>query len=186
MKAAQIRYKTKNQIFSDFIPLILASLEAFSITGWEIRQLKEIFKINHLKPIIFISILSANQNGRQYTKKQKTKNGINRLNSTKQEVKIRFSATRKGLISDTIETFDGVDILKLVKEFMQSEEGIKFLSNLGYAQYRAENISDMDFTNDSDNFQFLPYFDCTFLYTDSWQTDIDKISKFKNVGIYRV
>lgn len=186
MKATQTSYKTKNQIFGDFISLISASLETFGVTGWEIRQLKEVFKINHLKPIIFVSLLSTNQNGRQYIKKQKTEDGINCLNSTKQEVKIRFSATRKGLISDTVETFDGVDVLKLIKEFMQSEEGINFLSHLGYAQYRAENISDMDFINDSDNFQFLPYFDCTFLYTDSWKTDIDKISKFKNIGIYRV
>lgn len=186
MKATRIHYKTKNQIFNDFICLVAAALEAFEITGWEIRQLRQIFKINHLKPVVFISILSANQLGRQYTKKQHTGNEISRINSTKQEIKIRFSATRRGLETDTLETFDGVDILKTIKEFMQSDEGIQFLSNLGYAQYRAETVSEMNFTNDSDNFQFLPYFDCTFLYTDSWKTNINKVSKFNHTGIYRI
>jgi len=166
--------------------LAVAALEVFEIKGWEIRQLRQIFKINHLKPVVFISILSANQLGRQYTKKQQTNNEIFRINSTKQEIKIRFSATRRGLETDTLETLDGTDILKTIKEFMQSEEGIQFLSNLGYAQYRAETVSEMDFTNDSDNFQFLPYFDCTFLYTDSWQTNINKVSKVNYTGIYGI
>ena len=79
MKATRINYKTKNQIFNDFISLVTAALEAFEITGWEIRQLRQIFKINHLKPVIFISILNANQWGRQYTKKQQADNEISRI-----------------------------------------------------------------------------------------------------------
>ena len=188
MKATQVQFKTKNQIFNDFIFLVKESLITFGIEGWEIRQLKQMFKVNQLKPIIFVSIMNNNQNGRQYYKKGKIEGTINREGHSKQEVKIRFSATRRELQKDTLLTYNGTDILKIIKAYMQSPEGIRYLASLGYAQYRADNISEMDFTNDSDNFQFLPYFDCTFLYTDKWKTIIPEITKVKEKthGIHHI
>lgn len=186
MKAQQIRFKTKNQIFNEFIKIVQNALSSFNITDWEIRQLKQVFKINQLKQIIFISVITENQNGRQYYKKVKSENGIILQGNSKQEVKLRFSATRRELEKDTIETYNGADVLKVLRAYLQSPEGITELSKLGYAQYRAENISEMDFTNDSDNFQFLPYFDCTFLYTDSWNVHISEITKVRDKGIYQI
>lgn len=186
MKATQIQYKTKNQLFNDFISLVKAAFKSFSIEGWEVRQLRQTFKINHLKPIVFISVISGHQLGQQYYLKTKIDNQITREAHNKQEVTIRFSATRLELPNDTLETYNGTDILKVIRAYMQSPEGIKFLASLGFAQYKAQNINEMNFTNDSDDFQFLPHFECTFLYTDIWGTTIPEITKVKEKGIYHI
>ena len=60
----------------------------------------------------------------------------------------------------------------------------------GYAQYRAGDIQNQSFTNDDENIQLMPYFDCDYLYTDSFTNEIHKIDKvieknrkdFKNVN----
>lgn len=178
MQVTQIDIKTRNQIFNDFITLAKEALSVFGVSNWEVRQLRQIFKVNVLKPSVFISVISTKQWGQQYTKKQKTNGTINKTKNTKQEVKIRFSATRRELETDTLATYSGTDILKLIKEYTESEEGIQFLAKLGYAQYKAEDVSEQDFMNDDDNFQFLPYFDCVFLHTNSWTSTIPEISKF--------
>lgn len=172
----QINYKTKNQIFDDFILLGQTALDNFGITKWEIRRLEQVFKINVLTPSIYLSVINSNQLGRQYITKTKT----NETNSAKQEVKIRFSASRKERENDNNETYNGTDVLKIIRSFMQSKAGIKFLAAKGYAQYRAEQISEQNFMNDSENFQFLPYFDCTFLYTDTFTTEVEKITKIEH------
>lgn len=186
MKATQIKYKTKNQLFNEFISLVKSAFESFSIEGWEVRQLRQTFKINHLKPIVFVSVISGHQLGQQYYLKTKTDNHITRQAYNKQEVTIRFLATRLELPGDTLETYNGTDILKVIRAYIQSPEGIKFLASLGFAQYKAQNINEMNFTNDSDDFQFLPHFECTFLYTDSWGTTIPEITKVKEKGIYHI
>lgn len=188
MEATQISFKTKNQLFNDFITLVNEALTGFNITSWEIRQLRQVFKINHLKAIIFISIISAHQPGQQYYSKKKIDNQIERKAHNKQEVTIRFSATRLEGLNDDLSTYNSTDILKVIRAYMQSPEGIQFLASLGYAQYKAQNINEMNFTNDSDNFQFLPHFDCTFLYTDKWRSTIPEITKIreKHHGIHHI
>lgn len=180
------QYKTRNQIFSDFITITKSALEAFGIKGWKVRQLMQVFKVNILTPTVFISILSTDQLGRQYNTKQAQNEQIIKTNSAKQEVNIRFSATRRELASDILGTYNGADIVKVIKNYIQSYEGINELAALGYAQYRSGGITDQNILNDDENFQFLPYFDCTFLYTDSFTTNVNKISNIREKGIYRV
>lgn len=186
MKAKLVSYKTKNQIFNDFISLVKQMLQAFDIDSWQVRQLEQVFKVNVLKPSIYISVINYPQRGSQYRKKERRGDVVIKQNLTKQEVKIRFSASRIELPTDKPDTFNSCDILELIKDFMQSSEGIKFLANLGYAQYRATEVSNRQFMDDEDNFQFLPYFDCTFVYTNSWSTEVPLLDKVIEKGIYRV
>lgn len=186
MSSQITRYKTKNQIFRDFISLCKEALTTFSIKDWEVRQLRQVFKINVLKPSVYISINTQHQYGTQGRRKRKGENGGETINHTKQEVTIRFSASRRELATDSVETYSGVDILEFVKTFMQSEQGIKFLKGLGYAQYRAGDISPQEFMNDSDNFQFLPYFDCTFLYSNEWQNTVEPLTQIREKNIYKI
>lgn len=179
-------YKTQNQIFIDFISLVKSALNSFELTNWEVRQLRGVFKINVLNPTVFISILSSNQLGQQYDKKIKTDDSVIRKNFNKQEVTIRFSATRKRMLNDNAETLEGNDILKVIRAYMQSPEGIKKLASMGYAQYRSNIINNINFTDDSENFCILPSFDCTFLYTDEWTTEIGVIKQVKDKGIYKI
>ena len=186
MTAVQNSYKSENQITADCVSLANTALEYFNITDWKVRQLNQIFKVNVLDPAVFVSIISHNQTGRQYITRTQTDEVITRTNYNKQEVTIRFSAIHRDLETDTTETYNSVDVLKLLKSYMQSLEGIETLKDLGYVQYRAGAVSTQSYTNDSDNFEILPYFDVTFLYTDEWTSEINKIDKVQLTDIYEV
>ena len=95
----------------------------------------------------------------------------------KEEITIRFSATRRELMNDTVETTNGIDILTLIRAYFQTLNGITMFANNGYAQYRASDINEQSFTNDDENIQLMPYFDCTYLYTDSIKEQINKIDR---------
>lgn len=180
------QFKTENQIFADFVLLVQQALNAFNITDWGVRQLRQVFKVNHLKPTVFISIISDIQTGRQYSSKKKNNSEVIRSNSNKQELKIRFYATRISLASDTVETLTCNGVLKLISKWLQTPEGINALSELGYVQYKPNGVNNMDFTNDSENFQFMPFFECTYLYTETFTTQVNTITKVINTGIYKI
>lgn len=175
------RYKTDNEIISDFRNLIIEALNAFDIPKWEVRQLNQVFKTNVLKPTVFIYLGNDTQRGREYVKNVKIEEQLYKQYSTKQEITIRFLAARRELASDTVNTKNPKDILRIFRGYMQSDLGVKFLANLGYAQYTPTEISNQNYTNDEDNFQLLPYFDCTFVYTDKWLTPIGEITKIEQV-----
>lgn len=179
-------YKTKNQIFNDFISIASNALEFFSVTGWQIRQLNQVFKTNSLKPTIFISIISNKQAGSQYRSNVISDDTYIKSNSTKKEIHIRFSAAYRELTSDTLETLNSTDVLEYIKQYMQGADGIAALSNLGYAQYRSTDITEQSFINDSEDFEFMPYFDCTFLYTNSWTRIINQLTQAKEQGLYKI
>jgi hypothetical protein len=172
-----LKYKSENQLYADFIALSKEALNKFGIKGWQVRQLKQPFKFNLIKPSVFVSVTANNQLGRQYRKRSKNDFSVIRENSEKKEVRIRFSATRRALATDTIVSYNGWDILSFIRAFQQSEGGIQYLSSLGYAQYRADETRQQDFINDSDDYEFLPSFECVYLYTDTWAEQVGEIDK---------
>lgn len=178
-------FKTENQLYEDFISVINQAFNLFSIQDWQIRQLKQAFKTNVLPPTVFLSILDQPQNGSLQFIDKKEKGVATRKNIIKQESTIRFSATRIEQATDTVQTYNGADILKLILGYMQTLEGIKYIKSLGYAQYKASAVNSMDFQNDSDNFQMMPYFDLTFLYTNSFENSVNEITKTR-FNIYRI
>jgi len=97
----------------------------------------------------------------------------------KEEIQIRFSATRREIIQDTVETLNGTDVLEHILNYFQSLDGINMLKTNGYAQFRATAVNEQSFANDSENIQLMPYFDCNYIYTDIWQNEIQKVDKVK-------
>ncbi len=177
-----IQYKTKNQIFKDFVELVNAALTAYSVQGWVIKRLYQTIKTVDLKPSVLLQITNKRQAGSQYRK-------LNKANETKeyytkQEITIRFSATMRNKNTETVETLGCIDVLEYIKKWLQSDDGILALTQKGYAQFRATDINQQSFNNDDENVQFLPFFDCTYLYTDIWQAKVNKISKVESIGIY--
>lgn len=172
-------YKTKNQVYKDFVIFVKTALEAFDITGWHVKKLHQVIKTEDLKPSIYIQILRKNQAGAQYRANALNSNAFVKTYCSKQEVSIRFSASRRFLLEDNAQTFDSIDVLDHIKKYFQSLKGISMFSAENYAQYRASNVQEQSFTNDDENIQLMPYFDCDFLYTDTWQTPVNKIDNVK-------
>ena len=179
--ATILNLKTKNQIYADFKSFIEAALTEFSINNWEVKKLHQVIKTEDLKPCVYIQILRKNQKGSQYHKNVSQNDNYYKKYSVKQEIQIRFSATRRERLSDTVETYNGIDVLEIVKNYLQSDDGITQLANKGYAQYRASNVQEQSFTNDDENIQLMPYFDCEYLYTDSFEQKINKLDKVEEI-----
>ena len=181
MAAMYNAYKTKNQIFKDFIGFANNALTAFNISDWIVKRLYQNIKCVDVNSYILIQITNKKQLGSEYrsllkTETNQTTNYLREYNA-KQEVTIRFSATKRDKNSETVETLDSIDVLEILKNYLQSYEGIDALAKLGYAQYRATDIKQLNFENDDDNVQFLPFFECTYLYTNNWQSQVNHISK---------
>lgn len=179
--ATILNLKTKNQIYADFKSFVEAALFEFSINNWEVKKLHQVIKTEDLKPYIYIQILRKNQKGTQYRKNLSENDIYYKKYSAKQEIQVRFSATRRERLQDTTETLNGLDILEYVKNYLQSDDGITMLAAKGYAQYRATNVQEQSFTNDDENIQLMSYFDCEYLYTDEWQKQIQKLDKVEEI-----
>ena len=190
MTATINTYKTKNQIFKDFIGLTNTALSDFGITGWKVKRMYQNIKSVDLEPFVLIDLTDKKQTGSQYRSIYKSVINENtkyyRKYHAKQEITIRFSATIRNKNTETVNDFDSIDILEILKNYLQSYEGIDALALHGYAQYRATDIKQQNFQNDDDNVQFLPFFECTYLYTDEWQSQINNISKVIEKNRYRV
>jgi len=188
--AAINKYKTKNQIFKDFIALVNTALTAFNIEGWVVKRLYQTIKTVDLKPCVLVSIINKRQLGSQYRELYKVvkneQTTYYRKYKAKQEIQIRFSATMRNTSGETVATFDSIDVLEILKNYLQSYACIESLALSGYAQYRATDIKQQNFDNDDENVQFLPFFDCTFLYTDEWDAQVDHIAKVINKDKYRI
>lgn len=185
MSGTLINYKTENGIFKDFAAIINEAFKYFNIQGWQVRQLHQILNVNVLKPTIFLSIITNPQAGAQYRTKKKINGQIVETYNTKQEVKIRFSAARKRSIKDDENTFNGIDVLDLILKYLQSPKGIEILKTFKYAQYRASDLTNQNFLDDSENVELMPFFECEYLYTNSWSDTIPEIDKF-SIDIHKI
>lgn len=172
-------FKTENQIYKDFKSCVEAALLHFGITGWEVKKLNQVIKTEDLKPAVFIQLLAKKQVGAQWRKNVKTAiQNVDKFSKSyfaRKEITIRFSATRRPLITDTADTYNGIDILTLIRSYFLSLNGINTFAAANYAQYRATDIQTQSFSNDDENIQLMPYFDCDYIYTDDFADTINKI-----------
>lgn len=185
MSGTLINYKTENGIFKDFVAIINEAFKYFNIQGWQVRQLHQILNVNVLKPTIFLSIITNPQAGAQYREGKKINGQIVETHNTKQEVKIRFSAARKRSIKDDENTFNGIDVLDLILKYLQSPKGIELLKTFKYVQYRATDLTNQNFLDDSENIELMPFFECEYLYTNSWADTVPEVEKF-TIDIHKI
>lgn len=169
-------YKTENQIYKDFKGFVEVALSHFSISGWDVKKLNQVIKSEELKPCIFIQILNKKQVGAEWRKNVKeTDVDYTKKYYTRNEINIRFSAIRRRLIGDDTSTYNDIDVLTLIRAYFQTLNGISTFAAKSYAQYRASDVQVQSFTNDDENVQLMPYFDCSYIYTDCYTNTINKI-----------
>ena len=89
-----------------------------------------------------------------------------------------MSRVHRAGLSDAA-TINSSDVLTIIKNYIQSLEGIKMLAGKGYAQYRSTEIKNESFTNDDENVQIMPFFECVYLFTDEWQNQTNKLDKIR-------
>lgn len=170
--------KGENQIYADIVGFVNSSLSAQNIQGWQVLQLKQPVKLTDITPTIYVTCTLRRRRGWQYRDYKIIDAELKNTQYFKQEIDVQFSALKRREIDDTVDTLNSSDVLELFKTYMLNpEKGLKDLRALGYRIYQPSEIQSPDFIDDSDNFEFMPFFTVTFILNQSLsspQTSIDE------------
>ena len=177
--------KTENQIYSDIIQFINTALNDLSITGWQVLQLKQPIKLTEIAPTIYVTCTTKRRHGWQMRKYPFVDNELKHKQDFITEIDVQISALRRRQTDDTTETMNGADVLEHIKAYMLNIYEIKSLRALGYSIYQPSEIQTPDFFDDSDNFEFMPFFSVVFILNNSLispQASIDRVT-YKITGV---
>ena len=168
--------KTENQIYSDIIGFINQALSDLQISNWQVMQLKQPVKLTEIKPTIYITIANKNRLGWQSRYYPIINDDLKIKEKFKVELDCQISALRRRNLSDTVNTIGSTDILENLKAYLLNPNNIVKLRQLGYLIFRPSSIQSPDFIDDSDNFEFMPFFNVSFILEQTLinaQTAID-------------
>lgn len=170
--------KPENQIYADIIGFINSALTALDISGWQVLQLKQPIKLAEIEPTIYVTATIKSRRGWQYRHYSETISGYKRTDEFKEQVNVQFSALRRRKLTDTTDTIGSSDVLEYLKTYMLNPYAIQDLKAKGYLIYQPSEVQTPDFFDDSDNFEFMPFFSVTFILDQSLispQSKIDSI-----------
>lgn len=159
--------KPKNQIYSDIIGFIAAALSNFNIESWQIMQLEQPVKITELKPTIYVSIPNRNRIGWQGRKYPKINDELKIQEKLINQFDCQISAVRTRKLTDTKETLNSVDVLELIKAHFLNPNTIVNFRKAGYRIFQPTTIQNQNFIDDSDNFEFMPFFNVSFILDET-------------------
>lgn len=155
--------RTENQIYADIIGFIKNSLTALNIEGWQVLQLKQPVKLTTINPTIYVTCTNKNRRGWQQRIYPKTEQELKIREGFYQEIDVQISALKRRELTDTVDTLNSADVLEYIKTYMLNLNSLDTLRGLGYTIYQPSNIQSPDFFDDSENFEFMPFFNVTFI-----------------------
>lgn len=159
--------KSENQIYADIIGFINSSLKELNITGWQVLQLKQPVKLTEIKSTIYVTFTTKNRRGWQQRIYPVAQQELKIKEGFIQEIDVQISALRRRELTDTVDTLNSADVLEYIKTYMLNLYALQDLRALGYTIYQPSNIQSPDFFDDSDNFEFMPFFNVTFILNQS-------------------
>lgn len=184
--------RSENQIYADIIGFVNNSLTILSewfpqsnFNEWQVLQLNQPVKLTEITPTIWVSATTRNRRGWQYRKYEgfKPNEDFKQAQKFKQEITVQFSALRDRLITDDVNTLNSTDILIYLKSYLLNPLTLKTLRTMGYTIYQPTEIQTPTFQNDSDNFEFMPFFSTVFIYEQSLERPQGHINEYiiKNI-----
>ena len=170
--------KSENQIYADIIRFTNKCLTDQAITGWQVLQLKQPVKLTDITPTIYVTCTLKRRHGWQYRDYKVIDSKYTHTEYFKQEVDVQFSALKKRDLEDTIDTLNSSDVLEYLKAYMLNPYTLQDLRALGYKIYQPSEIQSPDFIDDSDNFEFMPFFNVTFILNQSLSSPQARIDEY--------
>lgn len=168
--------KGENQIYADIIGFINSALASLDIAGWQVLQLRQPVKLTEIKPTIYITITTKKRIGWQKRSYPVVDDDLKIKEQFKLELDCQISALKTRKITDTVQTITSSDVLEQLKAYFLNPNNLKTLKDLGYLIFQPSEIQSPEFINDSDNFEFMPFFNVSFILNQtliSSQTAID-------------
>ena len=172
--------KSENQIYADIIGFVNSALTALEITGWQVLQLKQPIKLTEINPTIYVTATTKSRRGWQYRNYNDTLTGFKRADKFKEQIDVQFSALRRRELTDTVETIGSADILEYLKTYIYNPYSIQDFYKKGYLIYQPSEVQTPDFFDDSDNFEFMPFFSVTFILDQSLISPQNYIDSARN------
>ena len=171
--------KLENQIYADLILLVNKALQAFKVEGWKICQFTQPVKFTETEPVIYVSIDKISKRGTQYSRDKKENGKLIHEEIFREEINVKIFAFRRNLVTDSLTTQPSNDVLKMIKSWLVSPDGLREIYSGGYSIYNPSEIKPLSFKNDSQNSSSLPSFNVTFIIEQSWNTSVEEISGYK-------
>lgn len=166
----KVLLKTENQIYADIVGFIKGAITALNtsypelkLTEWQVLQLNQPIKLTEITPTIYVSATTKRRRGWQYRTYPKTTEDLTLKERFKLEVDVQFSALKRRKLADTTTTLNSSDVLEYLRAYILNPNVLKTLRALGYLIYQPSEIQKPDFFDDSDNFEFMPFFSVTFI-----------------------
>lgn len=178
--------KTENQIYADIVQFTNNALAALDISGWDVLQLKQPIKLTKIKPTVYISCTTKSRRGWQYRNYNIQDNQYRRKDEFKEQVLVQFSALRRRDINDTADTLNSADVLENLKAYMLNPYALQDLRKVGYLIYQPSEVQTPDFFDDSDNFEFMPFFNVTFILDQSLSSPQNSTDSIQIKNIYPI
>lgn len=187
--------KSENQIYADIIGFLNHSLSVlgtwfpdYNFSEWQVLQLNQPVKLTEITPTIWVSLTNKNRRGWQYRnyKGYGEQEDFKQTQRFKQEILCQISALRERQLTDTTDTLNSADVLEYLKSYLLKDDGLTYIRQKGYTVYQPLEIQKPTFQNDSDNFEFMPFFQVTFILEQTLerpQEHIDEIQFKKIEGV---
>lgn len=171
--------KPENQIYIDIIKFTNDALKDLNITGWQVLQLKQPIKLTDIEPTIYITATTKSRRGWQFRRYNDTTQGYKRTDAFIEQVDVQFSALRRRKLTDTAETLNSADVLEYLKTYFLNPYAIQEMRSKGYRYYQPSEVQTPDFFDDSDNFEFMPFFSVVFILDQSLISPQNYIDSYK-------
>lgn len=155
--------KTENQIYADIIGFINNALSELNVADWQVLQLKQPVKLTEIMPTIYVTIANKNRIGWQKRTYPIVNDDLKIKEQFKLNLDVQISALKRRSLSDTVSTINAGDILELLKAYLLNPNNLVKLKKTGYLIFQPSSINNNDFIDDSDNFEYMPFFNVSFI-----------------------
>jgi hypothetical protein len=92
---------------------------------------------------------------------------------------VRVHALRRRKVEDTVDTLNGIDIVKKLRLFFGSSAGRKQINALGYSVLATSPVAEPQITDEGDNYEILPFFEQTWITLNTEKSTTPKIDEYR-------
>lgn len=179
-------YKTFNQINKEIREILLYFLNDFKITDFKVLQLNQPTKTTDKDNCLFFQILNTNNYGWQSVKYKQEEERYIKQNEFVEKIQVKISCLKTRKATDTVEEKESKDIITLLKSWLLSDDGLKYLNSKEISILIPMQIDLSDFVNENDNFEFLPSLTLTVFIKQKWIKEVEVIEEINNKTLENV
>jgi hypothetical protein len=173
-----VSVKTENQIWKDIIDSVNAGLVAFSVTGWTVQQSGQPSKTTLNAPTIWIDKVSDKRYGSQSRRPIYANSVLKEKKTAYHETVFQITGRKiRNPKTDTTSTQTSTDVLNLLVDYFNGQEGIDQIATVGMGSIRVTEVRTPSSISDSGLFERDPSFDITVSYAQESERTLNHVEE---------